>query len=251
MTSRKRPAIAARPSKLKVDRVAEAYERLGVTQLDVDGLPQITPILNRLPGKGKSKGVNKAIEFLRGSAEPHARKWLAVYDSLPPSVSNLLPFEAFCLAADLAPKRVLEVITGACFEQSSSTSALLASSSHPDIVESTIRAAKNSQYGGADRKMLHQHSGFIPVPKNQTTIISSGGVQNNTQDNSKNLTVGISAVPQIEDMMAKITNRFNTERLGLAAGDAEQARLLESNPEELPVAETGEEIGEEAESWDV
>lgn len=244
----------------------EAYERLGVKPEDVIALPQITPILTQLPGKAKDKGVNKAIQFLRGSAEPHARKWLGVYDSIPSTVAALLPFEAFCLAADLTPKRVLEVITGACFEQSSNTSALLAAANHPDIVVATVKAAKNSQYGGGDRKMLHQHSGFIPVPKNQTTIISGGGVQNNTQNNGTNVNIGVGAVPQIEDVMARITNRFNVERLGLAAGDAEQARLLESNPESLPETEqaeqaelsevieqeqeTNENSGEEA-TWDV
>ena len=218
-TSRKRVPVPSKPSKGIDTRREEAYERLGVSSADVLLLPQISPILGKLPG-----GIKKALQYLRGSEEPDARKFLSVYDALPESSRRLLPFEAFCQASGLKTKRLLEIVTGACFEQSASTSELLAAASHPDVVAATVRSAKNQEYGGADRKMLHLHAGFVPVPKSQTTIISGNGRQTNIQDNSKNLSISAGEVPAIEDRMARITNRFNTERLGLAAGE-EQKRI--------------------------
>lgn len=222
-TSRKRPANPLKTGRrTKEQQINDAYERLGVKPADVEALPKITPIIEKLPSghRGKSGGgADKAVEFLRGSGEPDARKWLVVYDALPESVRRLLPFEAFCLAAGLSTKRVLEVITGACFEQSSSTSQLLAAASHPTIVEATIRGAKNTQYGGADRKLLHTAAGFLPQSKTQVNnFFGSNAQQKNVQgnDQSQNVTVPVSAVQGLESKMGKIANRFN-EKLGLVA----------------------------------
>lgn len=233
ITSRKRPRVPAKPSKSVDVLRAEAYERLGVTEADVLVLPVITTVLTQLSG-----GIRKAIEFLRGSQDSDARRWLAVYDDIPEHQRKRLPFEAFCLAASLSTKRVLEVITGACFEQSSSASSLLAAASHPDVVKATIVSAMFHD-GSADRKMLHLHSGFVPVPKNQTTIISGRvsqtNIQNNNSNNSNSLTISANEVPAIEDRMAKITNRFNTERLGLAASEDVQRQnaLVESTEDDV------------------
>ena len=232
-TSRKRPRVPhVSPSKSKDEKINAAYERLGVSAADVHLLPKITPILENLDVK-KANGVRKAIEYLRGSVDPDARKWLAVYDALPESARVLIPFEAFCLASGLTTKRVLEVVTGACFEQSASATELIAAASQPAIVMTTVKAALNKRDGAVDRKMLHLHAGFVPVPKSQTTIFSGNAKQLNAQinDNSNNLTISAGEVPLIESKMAKITNRFNSERLGLAESE-DRLRLVESTAEE-------------------
>ena len=228
-TSRKRPRVPrVSPSKPKEVKLYEAYERLGVQESDVLVLPQISHILANIPG-----GINKCIEFIRGSADPDARKFLATYDSLPETVRKLLPVESFCLASGLTTKRTLELITGACFEQSASATELLAAASQPAVVLTTIKAALNKRDGAVDRKMLHLHAGFVPVPKSQTTIFSGNSKQLNAQinDNSNNLTISAGEVPLIESKMAKITNRFNSERLGLAESE-DRLRSVESTVEE-------------------
>jgi hypothetical protein len=214
-------------------RIAETYERLGVTEQDVSQLPVITHILNELPGKAK-----KAVEFLRGSSEPEARKWLAVYDSLPVSSRGLIPFEAYCLAANLTTKRVLELITGACFEQSGAVSALIAKSEHPAVVKATVRAAKKPD-GDADRKMLHLHEGFVPVPK--TSVLNIHG--DVTQDNRVQ-SISIGELTSIEGKMSRIANRFN-ERMGIGGSQEVESREvvedeLEPNVNKPEVEETAE-----------
>lgn len=233
LSSRKRAPVPARTGRSAGQSRADAYERLGVDPTEVHKLPQITHILAKLSvgGRGSASGIEKAIEFLRGADNDDARNWLAVYDVLPESARKLLPFEAFCLAANITTKRMLEVVTGACFEQSASTSALLAAASHPDVVGATVRNAKHYD-GVADRKMLHQHAGFLPQPKNQTTILGAGAVQNNTQitDNSKNLTIAASEVlPGVESKMARIANRFNT---GLPEGAVTPVAVLPEHGED-------------------
>lgn len=238
VTSRKKPSAPALTGKSADKRKAEAYERLGVAEPDVLRLPQISHILSQLLN-GRKGGVLKAIEFLRGADNADARKWLAVYDSIPESARKLLPFEAFCLASGLTTKRMLEVVTGACFEQSANASSLVAAAAHPAVVTATVKGALRRE-GEQDRKMIHQHMKFLPVPKNSTTIINPGGVQNNLQDNSQNLSIGVQEVQGLESKMGRIANRFN-ERLGLPASaepipddeGAEAAEPIAAEPEAL------------------
>jgi hypothetical protein len=51
-------------------------------------------------------------------------------------------------------------------------SKLIAAVHHPEIVEATIQAAKGP-FGMPDRKMLHDHMGFLPLPKGQTINIDA------------------------------------------------------------------------------
>lgn len=227
ISSRKRIDQPARKSPSKESRLESAYRALGVLASDVAKEPQITHILAQLP----SGGVKRAIEFLRGSDQPEARKFISLYDDLPSSARTLLPFESICLACKIPTRRMMEVITGACFEQTANMSALLAAASHPQVVQKTVSAAKNIAYGAKDREMLHKHSGFIPVPKNTTNIISRGAIQQNLQDNSQNLTITPGEVPQIESKMSRIADRFN-ERLGLGAGPTPPLQIESGPPPE-------------------
>ena len=195
-------------------RRAQLYSTLGVTEAEVASTPQITHILKELPPtapRAKDGGITRALIFLRGSSEPDAKKFLAVYDQIPITQRHLLPIEAYCAASALTTKRLLELVTGACFEQSSATTALLAKASHPNVVAATVRNALMwGKDGVRDREMLHKHAGFIPVPK--TNVLNVGGDFN--QDNRKQIAIG--EILGIEETQTRIANRFN-ERLGLAA----------------------------------
>lgn len=215
VTSRKRIAQPRAKSDTKAVQLARAFAELGVEPTKVFETPQISHILKRLPG-----GVDIAIEHLRGYDHDEARKWLGTYDSMSATARRVLPFEAFCIASGITTKRMLEILTVAIFEQSDMTSSLIAAASHPSVVTATVAAARNP-YGKEDRKMLHLHSGFVPVPKNQTVIIGKGGVQNNTQDNSKHLTLTsvthpVAEIAGIERKQGRIADRFN-EKLGLGS----------------------------------
>ncbi len=210
-----KPGPLRRLTLKKVTPTQLAYLKIDLdAETKVKELPKITHILKSLP-----KGIDSAIEYLRGSVAHEAKLVLTRWDSMSRSQKKLIPFEAYCVGINGGTRRILEIITSACFDQSSSAATLLAAASHPDIVKATVKAAKSPRFGTADRKMLHMHRGFVPVSKNQTTIISSGGQQNNVGqiDNSKQLTISMGEVTAVDSKMLKVANRFN-ERMGIESG---------------------------------
>ncbi len=243
VTTRKRPRNpSVFPGKNKQTRLEEAYERLGVTSLDVETVPKITHILKELPaGQSKAKGTDRAIEFLRGSGDADARKWLDVYDLIPAYERKILPFEAFCVACNLTTKRVLELVTGACFEQSTAAAILIAKAAHPTLVKKSISLAK--QPGGwEDRKMLHQREGFAPIPKTQVVNVQGDvNTDNRTQTNLQNISIG--ELAGIEDNMGRIADRFN-ESLGIGEGSHRKTHMIEGSVESSETTETTESVEE-------
>lgn len=217
ITSRKRAKIPKTQSKGKEQRLAEAYERLGVTREEVAKQPIITTVLKEGVG-----GVDKGIEYLRTSSEPDATKFLRVYDELPNSHRVILPIEAFALAANITTKRVLELITGACFEQSSSVAELISKSAKPKLVQVSVKAGmklKNFE----DRKMVLQHEGYAPLPKTQVVNVS-GGVNTDNRIQS----VSINELGGVEKAMSRVNDRFN---------DLLAAKGITSLPEPQPQPE--------------
>jgi hypothetical protein len=221
ISTRTRPKIPAIPGKSHSTRIAEAYEKLGITENECNRLPKITHILRNLPGK-----VDQAIEFLRGSNESDAQKWLQVYDSLGISIRKLLPFEAFCAASGLSTKRVLELVTGACFEQSDAVAALLSKAAKPVILQKAIKlAVKPKQW--EDRKMIMQHEGYAPIPKTQVV-----NVQGDVNTDNRQQSVSIGSLNKIDAIMGEITDRFN-ERLSIGDGRNSSARQITEAIEEV------------------
>lgn len=240
ITTRKRSRIPISTPKSRQSRVLEAYERLGITKEEVDKSPVITTVLKVLDG-----GTNSAISFLRSSHEPDARKFLDVYDSLPISVRTLLPIEAFCVAANLTTKRVLEVVTGSCFEQSANVAELISRSARPKLVGISVKQALKPK-NFDERKMVLQHEGYAPVPKTQVVNVQ-GGVNTDNRIQS----VSITELGGVEKEMARINDRFN-ERLGIGAVEAvevvEQPSIeggVENEPTPEPTSVESTESAEE------
>src|SRR5712671_1685638 len=111
----------------KVVRLTRAYSRLQVSPNEVALAPKATPFLRRLPG-----GIPFAIDILRGSAVPEARRFMTSYDDLTLSQSdrNALPFEAFCVAAAVCPSRMKDVIVAAIARQESLEGAVVSALAH-------------------------------------------------------------------------------------------------------------------------
>ena len=206
------PVAKSIPSSTKRE---ESYERLGVTKKEVNAVPQISHILRELPGK-----LDQAIEFLRGSGEEDARRWLSVYDQLPPSVRSILPFEAFCVAAGISTKRMLEVITGACFEQSTATALLISKAAHPGLIKKSVEFARKEQ-NWEDRKMLHQKEGFAPIPKTQVV-----NVQGDVNPDNRTQSISVLQLGGVDSKMRTIEDKFN-DRLGI--GGRDETRQIEAN----------------------
>lgn len=194
------PTPKPRPkNKSKADEARNAYTMLEISPRDVAGQPRIEHLFRRIGG------APKVWEYLQGSEEPEARKLLEFRARLTVAQTKAIPFEAFCVAAQIPVKRMFGIISEEVMEQSAKATELLAKARHPEVVEATIKRALG-EGGTADAKMLHQAAGFVPTPKNSFTVIR-GNVDARTQQQTNN----ISVLPPLEETGRRLSNRFNSD----------------------------------------
>lgn len=194
----------------------EAVKRLGINEVTLTQMPQITPEL-RLITKTIRKNANGAPygpgadlvrswpNYLRSSDDPSAMKVRGVYNSLPKYMAKLLPIEAFCLAAGVPPHRILEIIVTSVIRQGAQASAIIAAVNHPRVVDKTVEMALTDD-GIEDRKVLHTHTGFLPQRAGARTSIV---VQQNATATAQAASV---AAPPPEQTIRRLADRFNLSR---------------------------------------
>ena len=209
------------PSKSPSQIRDDALVRLEVTKEAIAEAPKISHLFKRIGG------VKAVLRYLRGSGESDARKILKAVAVVSVRAQALVPFEAFVLHAGLTTRRAYEVVAGAVFEQSADETELLASAKHPDILAQTIAMAR-TPCGTPERKMPHQHAGFLPMPKTQ--IIS---VRGNQMIDNRNQSQNVTILPAIEDSVRKISDRFNTRFLGADALPAIAGPVMEAETQEV------------------
>lgn len=169
-------------------------------------------------------GSRKVLEYLAGSEEPEARKVIELRYRLTVAQAAAVPFEAYCIAAGVTTKRMFGIVSQEVMVQSQAATALLAESSHPEVVKASVMYAMEFD-GHQDRRMLHQHMGFLPIPR---TSVVNGNV---TIDNRGG---GAAVLPPMEDSVRGMSERFNA--IASAAAPIE-TKALEGG--------YGEESGEE------
>jgi hypothetical protein len=167
---KKTPRPTVRTSAGQTDYKRElAYGHLGINPKDVQRFPffgtQLRRIVRRInTDVGKDNPPSSrvhALDCLRSSEDPDARKVLNFYFSVPRSYRRLLPAEAFCHAAGVSPWRILECITVAAVRLGAMGSAIVAAITHPRVVQKTIeRALQDDDI--RERTILHKATGFIP-----------------------------------------------------------------------------------------
>ena len=179
------------------DFASEALALLEVTQEQLDGVPKIEHMFRGIGG------TPKVFEYLEGSEEPEARALLSFRARLTERHIAAVPFEAFCIAAGVTTKRMFGIISQEVMDQGEKMTKLLAKASHPQVVQATINNAL-MPFGEADRKMLHQNAGFVPVPRTSVTHFH-GDVDARTQ------TQNIAVLPPVEDSVKRLNDRFNEQ----------------------------------------
>jgi len=199
-----------------------ALTRLGVIWRDVERQPLISPLLRQIwrqldqasKASGQPIGTlpTNPYYYLHASDSPEARKVLDSYYSISKSDRKFLPIEAFCLAAQVSPLRVLEVIVATCIRVGATSSSVIAAVAHPRVVEKTVEVAL-TDYGHADRETLHKATGFLPAPKGAHTSIQI--VQQNAQTQSQ--VAATVAAPPPEQTVRRLADRFNDARPMLPA----------------------------------
>ena len=161
-----------RPNPDCEQRREQAYKELNILSADVR---LAAPISSQLRLLGRSlKKLNlpdSPYYYLKCSNAPEAIRVIELYYSLAKCKRELVPIEAYCVAAAVHPLILLNVITKACQQVTSQTSAMIAAISHPRVVEKTVAMALTDD-GEADRMVLHKATGFIPTPRGPQTNIN-------------------------------------------------------------------------------
>lgn len=180
---------------------SECLERIGVTADQIAEAPKISSVLRRSIG-----GRAKVLELLQGSSEPDARKILKVVEEVGRRGRTGLPLEAYAIAAGLTTRRMFELVAGEAFVRSGEEAALVAATAHPKVVRKSVEMALTGK-GVNDRKMLHQHAGFLPMPKTQF-VTMNGGQQINASSQTQ---VNVAVLPSVEDSVKRLSDRFNEQ----------------------------------------
>lgn len=155
----------------KEERFAAALARLGVTREKLQLAAPISSQLQMAAKKLRRRGLpTSPYYYLKCSTHLDARKIVGLYYSLPANQRTLVPIEAYCLAADVDPTSLLDLIARTCATITRQTSALIAAVNQPKVVEKTVEMALTDE-GVTDRLTLHRATGFLPTPRGaQTTV---------------------------------------------------------------------------------
>jgi hypothetical protein len=141
--------------------------------LDVDcellaAQPSIMPLLHR-----NAIRPEQVVEVLRCDTENESQAFVKLWDTLTPATRSIAGLEALAMAAELTPRRLWELFSGASMVQSRESVATMIALALPEVFRTTIRGAKKAK-GHLDREHLYKISGSLPTPKGSVTNINLG-----------------------------------------------------------------------------
>lgn len=145
-----------------------------ITKRNLENCPKIEDSLKRAIG-----GRLRAIETLKFSQHPDAKKLLEFCQRIKFANRDKVPFEAMCLAAGVDVMTIFGALILAARDVSRAESALITMTEHPNVVRATVDDAtqrvpildKNANlvgYAPASAKaqeMVHKAVGWLPTPK--------------------------------------------------------------------------------------
>lgn len=170
----------------------------------------------------ESIGLDNFIEMTRlaRANDPRAERFMAAWDALDASEQQGWgTADAICKRARLTPLELLGVGAEVAYRVAMYTAQIRAALALPSIVERSVEVALTDD-GVADRRMLYQHSGFLPTPKGSQVAIS---VTQNGQ--SRPTGQEVVTLPPVEDTIRRVTEAFNRAReLSPPPADPLQAR---------------------------
>lgn len=237
----------------------EAYRRLGVDASAVARAPQITPQLHAIQATVRRAGQPRITtnvrelndgatmteqihhaapygpgadiltswpQYLHASDSADSGLVLNAYYTLPKTLSRLLPVEAFCVAANVSPLRLLEIITATIVRQGAQASAIIASVNHPRVVEKTVEMALTDG-GESDRRALDRATGFLPTAKGPSVVVNASASANASAQ-----AASVTAPPP-EQTIRRLSDRLNAAR-GLPTSDQQVPALPASSAIDIP-----------------
>lgn len=139
-----------------------AYRRLGLTPDQMQGVPRISQLFAQAEG-----GLCTVLAALRLCDDEEAGKFLQLWDRTSDSDLEFVSVEEVCVAAGVAPKRLLELAVSALVEDSRSAGAIIAASYHPRVIRATAENAIRWPDNQSDRKLFLSGTGYLPQPANR------------------------------------------------------------------------------------
>ena len=210
-----------------VSRTA-ALAKLGITPEQLAASPQITPQLRMIQRTIRRDGQHRVTESTEHSApygpggdilkswphylascdSPDAKKVMDKFRAVSywTHTRYQLPIEAYCVAANVSPSAVFELLVAACVRFGAQASTIIAAVNHPRVVEKSVEMALTDE-GIEDRMLLGKATGFLPAPKGSRTIVN---VEANSSATA-NPQVLVAAPPP-ENTIRRLVDRLNEAR---------------------------------------
>jgi len=184
-----------------------ALRKLGLQPKSLLNVPQITPLLTEIMSGLKKRGLpTDPYHYLDASSDLEARGLMSVYKHAWKQVRDVLPLEAFCVAAGVDPNRILDSLVRVIERVKSLKSAVNLSVSQPEIVETNIAAAMDVDNGYKDRRLHMQVSGLMPMPKGARTVVN---VQTSATSSSSPVQQTVVAAPAPEQTVRRLSERLH------------------------------------------
>lgn len=141
---------------------------MNVKPEDLQRAPGLSDILSQAEG-----GIPAVIAAMRFSDDTEVQGFLEAYDKATNSDREIVPLEAFALAADVDPVQLLGAAILALQNQCANIVKVIAITSHPATMRARVQNALMPG-GYRDRNALDTALRFLPQPKGATTIIMPG-----------------------------------------------------------------------------
>lgn len=151
--------------------------------------------------------VAGAAQLLGMSDSPEAVAWMKVWNTpeLDQMDHNMLPLEAYCLAAKVSPSTISDIVLAMKVRRAQARSVAKTAARHPDVVEKTIDFAMLPG-GEKDREMVHKAAGWLPTPKGAVTNVN---VHQKTTVDARQQSATIVPAPAPEATIRRLADRFN------------------------------------------
>lgn len=175
---------------------------------------------------GKESAIGAA--RLLSDKDPKFLRVVTAYDVLSDADKGKVRVEDLCAGAELTPGEFLGAVTTALWERNADIGRLIAAVNHPRVIESTIEHSA-SPFGGQDRKMLLEASGFLPTSK---------GIAINIDNSKKTLNAG-AGTTTIEQVGLPSFEEDGTDLMTAIRGDQAKA-LPPPSQKQLVAVPTGE-----------
>jgi hypothetical protein len=205
------------PDTRSTSTTADAYLSRFLTQYKIgkrqlENCPKIEEKLRKVIG-----GRLRAIETLKFSPHPDAKKLLEFCQRIKFANREKVPFEAMCLAAGVDVVTIWGALILAARDVSRAESALITMMEHPEVVQATVDFAKKSEFASKDREMVHKAVGWLPTPKGSNINVNVFDPHKEAEEDG-----GEDGAPDLDDI-------FGSNPMEIEGWGNDRRKLLEAN----------------------